>query len=799
MSEDVKDNMTTLDAEAHKPSSRTIALYLWLVVVAALVMGIPTLRGTFIGGDDHRLVLNHVLVNHPSLAHAVELFQIIHRDLYQPIPLLSFSFEFWIAEQFNLFADGVDSGAWLFHLTNVLLHVCNACLVFCVVSRLSKTRFGHRAYMIAFITALGFAVHPLQVEVVAWINGRMMLLSTLFALGAIASLQRWYTARRGWWAIATLLCVLFCAISKIRVGLPLLLLIVPLVQRKKLDRSFGLLWGIAVVITGVFVWVNVGATSQAGMFEGARTHMLGSTIVRALLSLAWYFEHYVWPVGLASWYPAPGNVHWLEGRTFIALAKVIPAFVLAGLLAKRYWDAAMAFGWFLVTIAVTLQLVPTRNTLAADRYMYLPIIGLLWFTSLAIVLFYENLLRRVDKSAANLTLYTCGGAMVVAMLAMSWHVSYFYEAPLRKSQRLASLFEGFPHVHERLAWAYYNDEQYEKAIAEAEREFVHEQDVKLMGDAQQAIAASQFKLGMVDVAIATLQQAMENDPKSASIRHRLATIFQEIGPLDKAIDYFEQAIEIAPLKNPWINQLGQIYRDQGRADDARRLYEQAVQNNAYEVPAILALAELDIAQATPSSYGAAVSRLETLLSWMPENITARINLGVAHATLGHKEKAMRAYHEVLQQDPENFFAKMNLSQLLFAQVQDGDVSSASTMLEAISSGKNASRDFPLLRATRALIYFHQGNFVRAASLVSTLTGSDPDSVDARKRLQQALGNWGMKHPEQPWTLCVASELWLADGQVQHARKFVELCGQQCNSPDCQKFIADFRRRLDALN
>jgi len=771
------------------------AVYCILIAAAALTMGLPTLRGTFIGGDDHRLVLNHVLVNHPSLSHAVELFSIIHRDLYQPIPLLSFSFEFWIAEQFNIFADGVDAGAWLFHLTNVLLHVCNAWLVFCVVSRLSTERFGRRSCMVAFIAAMGFAVHPLQVEVVAWINGRMMLLSTLFALGAMAGLQRWFTARRVWWAVATLLCVLLCAISKIRVGLPLLLLIVPLVQRKKLDRSFAWLWGIAVAVTGVFVWVNIGATSQAGMFEGARTHMLGSTVVRAMLSLAWYIEHYVWPVGLASWYPAPGNVHWLEGRTLIALAKIVPAFVLAGLLAKWSRPAALAFGWFLVTIAVTLQLVPTRNTLAADRYMYLPIIGLLWFTSLAMVHGFEYLLQRVGNRAASVALYGGGGALVVMMLAMSWHVSWFYELPLRKSQRLASLFEGFPHVHERLAWAYYNDKQYEKAIAQAEREFVHEQDDKLMSDALQAIAASQFKLGQVDKAISTLMRAMDKDPKNASVRHRLAAIYRETGSLSQAIDYFEQAVDMAPLKNPWINQLAQIYRDQSRPADARRLYQQAVRNNAFEVPAILALAELDIAQATPASFAAAIIRLQTLLAWMPENITARINLGVAQATLGQTQEAIQTYYEVLQRDPKNSLAMMNLSQLLFDQVQGGDVSHASAMMSAMSSGS----DQPLWRATKALIDFHQGYFTRSAQLASTMTGGEPEMIDARKRFQQALVNWGMQHPEQPWTVCMASELWLADRQVERARTFADLCERQCITPDCKKFITGFRRRLKAVD
>ena len=101
-----------------------------IVAVAAVAMGLPTLGGSFVGGDDHRLVLNHVLVNHPSLAHAAELFTIVHRDLYQPLPLLSFSVEFAVAKAFGLFDNSVAGGARMFHLTNIILHAVNAVLVF---------------------------------------------------------------------------------------------------------------------------------------------------------------------------------------------------------------------------------------------------------------------------------------------------------------------------------------------------------------------------------------------------------------------------------------------------------------------------------------------------------------------------------------------------------------------------------------------------------------------------------------------------------------------------------------------
>ncbi len=119
-----------------------------LVFAAAFIMGLPTLRGSFVGGDDHRLVLNHVLVNHPSPAHAIELFGMVHRDLYQPLPLLSFSLEFAFANTVGLFDRGLSGGAWLFHLTNIILHALNAVLVWRVIIVMQQPRWTENPFSV---------------------------------------------------------------------------------------------------------------------------------------------------------------------------------------------------------------------------------------------------------------------------------------------------------------------------------------------------------------------------------------------------------------------------------------------------------------------------------------------------------------------------------------------------------------------------------------------------------------------------------------------------------------------------
>ncbi len=268
---------------ADKPDRRYRLWALLVIAVLGFVMGLPTLGGGFVGGDDHRLLLNHVLVNHPSFEHAVELFTTFHRDLYQPVPLLTFQLEFAVANMFGLFERGAEGGAWLFHLTNMVLHALNAVMVWLVVAtmhrRLAAVETSPAAslsepargtdvtvFVVATLTALLFAVHPLQVEVVAWTNGRMMLLSTLFALLGVLSFSSFLDTPRWRTAGLTLLLVLLCSLSKVRVGLPILLLVMFLARRACVERRAVALWLVSAFVVGVFALINIRATAQVDLF-----------------------------------------------------------------------------------------------------------------------------------------------------------------------------------------------------------------------------------------------------------------------------------------------------------------------------------------------------------------------------------------------------------------------------------------------------------------------------------------------------------------------------------------------------
>ncbi|RME39676.1 MAG: hypothetical protein D6788_04935, partial [Planctomycetota bacterium] len=397
------------------------------VVVLALAVGLPTIRGGFVGGDDHRLVLNHALVNHPSLDHAVKLFTTTHRDLYQPVPLLTFQIEFAVAQALDLFSGGVQRGAWLFHLDNAILHAVNAVLVFLLILRLHERagasegrgvsataeaggdltppgfvemgeiaraqargsgtngNGGERgrsctrvSLMVAATAAVLFAVHPFQIEVIAWVNGRMMLLSTLFALASLLVFMRWLERPRVSLLALTFLFVVLCGLSKVRVSLPVLFLIAALARRVRLDRRF---WGVLLavgLITAAFVLINVKSTAEAKLFAEGAEHLRGPRLVRVLMALAFYFRHVVWPAGLCSYYPTPPVVSWNDAGLLWDALTVMAALAVLGWIAWKTAVGRYGTAWFFSALAVTLPFFPARNILAADRYMYLPIIGLFW-------------------------------------------------------------------------------------------------------------------------------------------------------------------------------------------------------------------------------------------------------------------------------------------------------------------------------------------------------------------------------------------------------------------------------------
>ncbi len=831
--------------------SRITATHLAVLAgVLAVLVSLPSLRGGFLTGDDYHLVRDHVLVNHPSFEHAFQLLTIVHRDLYQPLPLISYSLDFAVLNALDLdpVADGPRAGAWVFHLSNVLVHAINAVLVCFVLRRLTGN-----VWLAGGVACL-FAVHPFSAEPVGWLNGRFMMMSMMFTLATLILMDRYEHSRRYLTAFGVILTTVLAHMCKISVALPVLALIFPAYRKRWPSRSYWVLWGVVSAVTGGFTLYNL-YTSQE-MFERAESVMAGPPVLYVLLALAQYFRQFLVPIGLSPWYPPPADLGWGEPRVISAAVTVLLVVVLAVVMFRRTRVGVLGLVWFFAAVAPTLPFVPARRSLAADRYVYLPAIGLAWIALFGVVWLHGYLKRRDLKGWGGSISFAVpvGYAFAIAGFgAVTVRTLSYYESNLASAERIVQCFPDEPGVYEAVAWAYYRDGLYADAIEVAGEDLTRHPD-EMACKVWQVVGMSQFRLGRLDEAVQSLEKAISADPAYGKCYSRLGQIYAGRGDLGKAIEHYVKSVEIMPYYNPsWIA-LGKLYGMAGLPDAAYRAWMQTLENNAYDPNAHLAIAEIDIGK---GRYGEAIVRLEKLLGWMPENGVAHANLGLAYDRSGDSPAAMREYTLAIELDPGNLIAVINRANLRY---RTGDVEAARREFEAalrshpaeigllvayhdfamsldrlelavaaferayglvpddnririwcayslIQSGRvELARERlhggPVAQVldrevsgihsiTRVLISLARSNHdtaVRALGMYLA-EGSYPDA-GAVGRLIGDLQRYAVAHPEDPWAYLLTARILTAQNRPDLARHAMREFSRICADEDCGAYVVD---------
>lgn len=424
----------------------------------------------------------------------------------------------WLSHMLDVELFGLDAGAH--HGTNLLLHALNALLLFAWLSRAT----GQQAPALA--CAALFAAHPLRVESVAWIAERKDLLSgACFWLALLAWDRYRRSARRGDLAAAIAAWILSLAAKPITVTLPLLLLVLdfwpyrrlaaPASRRRALREKLPL-FAIAAGFSALTLATQgrAGALGELGGLELSLS--LSERAANALWSLAHYVTDSVWPAQLGPLYPhpyLPGGVP-PSARELAASAALVGSISLAAVALRRRAPALLAgWLWFGIALLPVLGLIQAGVQGRADRFSYLPQLGL--FTALAFPLAdWAGSRRRICALLA-----TAAAAVTLALAAVTreqlphWRDA---EALYRHALRAAPA-SGLLHIYYGLWLAQQGREpeallQYEQAA----------------GIPAYAIAAQVNRgallesAGLAVDALAAFERAVELGPDSQPARHALA-------------------------------------------------------------------------------------------------------------------------------------------------------------------------------------------------------------------------------------------------------------------------------------
>jgi tetratricopeptide (TPR) repeat protein len=544
------------------------------------------------------------------------------------------------------------------HLTNAALHALAAMLLFAFLKRATGARWAS-----AFAAGV-FVLHPLHVESVAWVAERKDVLCAVFWFLALWAYVQWARGgARRWYGLAL---AAFCCgwmAKPMIVTLPALLLLLDAWPLRRLRpfraRLIEKIPFFAVSIAGAAI--TFAAQRGSGAVQPLAAFPPGLRVEDALVSCFLYLEKTIWPVGLAAFYPYPRAVPiWQAAGAALVLAAV--SICTAREFSKRPY-LAVGWCWYLVTLLPVIGLVQVGAQARADRYMYVPMVGLL----LMAVWGAKDALRawpRFRVPAAALA-----GAALLAWGLAAWAQTGYWRNSGTLFRHALEVTEG-NYLAEHNLGVYLLEQPHSLADAIAHLQ----QAVRLNPDSVRAHSDLGNALSRVpnrlEEAIAEYRAALRLDPDSPIPHNNLGNTLARTGRLDEAIaeyqtalrlkpDYAEARANLAAALAPAPDSaerhynLGVTLSHQGRAAEAVAEFEAALR-----IKPDYADAENNLGVTLgqmPQRSGEAVAHFQAALRLRPDYADAHYNLGIALANrpgsmpeaLQHLETALK-----LRPDPE---------------------------------------------------------------------------------------------------------------------------------------------------
>jgi tetratricopeptide (TPR) repeat protein len=586
------------------------------------------------------------------------------------------------------------------HATSLFLHVLNAVLLALVLSRLTG------AWWRSLAVAALFALHPLRVESVAWIAERKDVLSGLFfvlTLGAYG----WWAERPGKLRYAALMLALALGLmaKPMLVTLPLVLLLLDVWPLRRLaspgrSRATGVRarplrglisekWPLFALAAGSALATFV-IQRQIGAMIPAETMLPAQRVANAVLSYWRYVGKTLWPQGLAVYYQYPPTTNW-AGAFVGALGLVLVTAVCVLQVRKRPY-LTVGWLWYLGMLMPVIGLVQVGSQSHADRYTYLPVIGLV----IALVWFVGDLVThsRPGRIAAAVALTL---ALAALSAATARQVAHWKDTRTLFTHALAVTGNN-PVAHQCLGCAYLEDGKVEPAIAELNKALRLSPNYQ---DAHHNLGQALAIAGRTEEAVAHFRFALRVTDK-AVIRHNLGSALDKLGRLDEAIREYQAAIALDPDRYLTRVLLAKDLAARGRIAEAEPHLRRAL--------------ELNPVEAEPRRLMAVMLTVE-----------------------GRVEEAIREYQEILRRNPDDLDALNNVAWIRAthaeAEHRDGE--------QAVRLAERARAKSPtpeaVLYSTLAAAYAETGRFpaaVSAGERAVELAGAAGAAEDAARFAEQ---------------------------------------------------------------
>jgi len=569
----------------------------------------------------------------------------------------------WISHMLDVQLFGLKAG-W-HHLTNLFFHIANTLLLFLVLRRMTKA-----LWQSAFVAAL-FALHPLHVESVAWVAERKDVLSTFFwmlTMGAYVFYVEKPETRR------YLLTLFFFALGLMAkpmlVTLPFVLLLLdywplkrlrygntdpgihaealksssPVKQKRKSKKQLPskekvqvktttaspswwtlirpLLWEkvpffILSVIASVVTYI---AQQKGGAVSTLEEIAFNARVTNSIVSYVGYIGKMIWPANLAVFYPHPGMLPSWQVLGAAVLLVIVTLIVLR--MARSFPYVFVGWLWYLGTLVPVIGIVQVGMQGMADRYTYVPLIGLFiiaaWTTA-----------DLAKKWPFRIYVVTVSAGIILSVLT---YTTWIY---LQSWQNTVTIFQHALKTTRNNFIAHFN-----------------------MGDALRE------DKGRIDEALAHYVEALRIAPNNPVVHNSLGNALSSKGRLDEAIVHYVSAIWIKPDYAAAYNHLGLAFFRQGKIDEAIINITKAIKIDPRMAEAYNSMGAVLAAQGKPEQ---AIANFTMALQIKPNDMEAHYNIGIISASQGKFDQAVVHFREVVRIKPDFAKAHNNLGSVLVLQ------------------------------------------------------------------------------------------------------------------------------------
>jgi tetratricopeptide (TPR) repeat protein len=560
-----------------------------LVSVIVLVLAILTLA-TYWRSQDHGFIeyddqlyitKNYLTQSDISLKSIAAAFKDVHTGNWHPVTMLSHMLD-W-----QLF--GANAGGH--HWTNVIIHLFNTILLFVLWRMMTGAMWRS-----AFVAAL-FAVHPINVESVAWIAERKNVLSTFFWFLTMISFV-WYVRSPGWKRyFPVLICFVLGLMSKaMLVTLPFVLLLmdywplnrtgfreqewqsIPPVPVKKEKLSVLILEKVPLFIMAmVFIGLTLYFQKTANAFASLESMPFSDRIANAVVSYAWYIKKLFWPTDLTVFYPHRVILIWQVSSAAIFLIAVT---LLVCKYYRKYPYLIMGWFWYLGTLVPVIGLVQVGHQSMADRYAYVPLIGL--------------------------------------FVIMAWHIP--------------------------------------QALLKFNHSKIYTSCIFIIFIIIFSVSTS-IQVGMWKDTATLFEEALKMNPENYMAYNILGSEEAGKGNPEKALHYYQMSIKLNPKYARAYSNAGNEYLKLGQYQEAYQYYQKAIAINDKLADAYYNLGVLNLVTNRPDE---ALVHFNKALTIMPGYFDARFNLGVALFRMGKISHAIEHFEKAVEMNPKNMEAQRAL-------------------------------------------------------------------------------------------------------------------------------------------